>query len=536
MYKVYCDDHLLYDGKREELKLFNAIVQLELNKVGSFNFDIYPKHKYFSDLKRLKSMIYVYKNNSIVFRGRILNDEQGFYNEKKIECESDLAFLIDSIQRPYQYQGSVEGLFIQFINNHNAQVDEDHQFKVGRITVIDPNNYINRSDTQYLNTWDSINKKLIEPLGGYLIVRYEEDGVYLDYLSELNELSSQTIEFSKNMIDITKIIKCDDIATAIIPLGAKISNESEEESRLTIVSVNNGLDYIYDEEAVKKYGWIFLPVTWDDVTEPSNLLRKGEEHLNNNLIQMATSINLTAIDLSYSKKEISSFNIGVNVKVKSKPHNIDAYFLISKQTLNILNPENDKMTLGKNYQTFTEQSSTNEQNIVDRVTVNVSQDLSNVGNSILETERRLSAQIEASSSGILTTVSNEFVSKDEQSQFEEAINTKFQQTSESFEFSFEETNKKIDEVSNSTNAEFEVLKSFVRIEDSKISLGKNTSDISLKLENDIVGFYDNNVLVSFIKDRKISSTDGEFTHSLKIGKFALTPRKNGNLSLLKVVK
>lgn len=51
MYKVYCDNSLLYDGKREELKLFNAKIDSELNKVSSFNFTIYPKHKHFNKLK-----------------------------------------------------------------------------------------------------------------------------------------------------------------------------------------------------------------------------------------------------------------------------------------------------------------------------------------------------------------------------------------------------------------------------------------------------------------------------------------------------
>lgn len=103
VYKVYCDSSLIYDGKREELKLFDAKANLELNKVGSFNFTVYPSHKHFSRLKKLKSMIYLYKNEKLIFRGRILNDTEGFYNEKKMVCESDLAFLLDSIQRPYTY-------------------------------------------------------------------------------------------------------------------------------------------------------------------------------------------------------------------------------------------------------------------------------------------------------------------------------------------------------------------------------------------------------------------------------------------------
>ncbi|RGD80340.1 phage tail spike protein [Thomasclavelia ramosa] len=444
MYKVYCDNSLLYDGKREELKLFNAKIDSELNKVSSFNFTIYPKHKHFNKLKKLKSLMKVYRNDKIVFRGRILNDTRGFYNEKKVVCESELAFLIDSIQRPYNYTGSVEGLFTQFITNHNAQVDMEHQFKVGQVTVVDPNDYINRSDTQYLTTWDSINKKLIEPLGGYLIVRYESDGVYIDYLAELDGLITQEIEFGKNMISFEEAIKGDELITGIIPLGASIKDEQGNDTglRLTIESVNDGLDYIQNDEAVETYGRIFKTQIWDDVTIADNLLRKAQEYLAS-AIMLSAQITLNAVDLSYVNKEIGSFQIGANVKVKSKPHNLDAYFLVSKLSLNLLKPQNDKLTLGMTYKTFTEQNSSQEQNIVDKVTVNIGEDLSNIGNSIVETERRLTAQIEATSSGIMTSVSKKYVTKEEQIQLEESMNARFEETNNSFDFSIQEINKKI---------------------------------------------------------------------------------------------
>ncbi len=38
MYRVYCDDKLLYDPRIEELKINNAKLNLELNKTSSFSF------------------------------------------------------------------------------------------------------------------------------------------------------------------------------------------------------------------------------------------------------------------------------------------------------------------------------------------------------------------------------------------------------------------------------------------------------------------------------------------------------------------
>jgi len=168
MYQVYCDNFLLYNDQLEEYKIFNPSVELELNKEGKFDFTIYNNHPSFDHLHRLKSIIQVYQDDFLLFRGRILNDTQGFHNEKNVECEGELAFLMDSIQRPYDFTGTPSELFTQFITSHNAQVDAAHQFKVGNITVTDPNDYISRSDSEYLNTFDSIQKKLIETLGGYL--------------------------------------------------------------------------------------------------------------------------------------------------------------------------------------------------------------------------------------------------------------------------------------------------------------------------------------------------------------------------------
>lgn len=537
MYQVYCDNFLLYDGIREELKLFDAKINLELNKVGSFDFKIYSNHPHFNRLKKLKPIITAYRNNELVFRGRILNDTQGFYNEKKVVCEGEMAFLIDSIQRPYSYTGNVKGLFEQFIVNHNAQVDTEHQFKVGKVTVVDPNDYINRSDTQYLNTWESINKKLIEPLGGYLIVRHEEDGVYIDYLSELDGLITQEIEFGKNMIDFEKAIKGDDLVTGVIPLGAKINDAQGNDTghRLTIEAVNDGIDYLFDEEAVKLYGKIYKTEIWDDVTEPSNLLRKGKEYLAN-AIQLSASITLNAVDLSYINKDVGSFRLAGNVKVKSKPHGVDAYFLVSKLSLDLLKPQNDKLTLGVNYKTFTEQSSNNEQDIVNKVLVDINGELSNISNSVSESERRLTAQIEATSSGIMTSVSDEFVTKDDQVRLEESINTQFDQTAKTFNFAFEETNKKIDESNNQSNSQFETIRKHIIFEDGNIILKHEDSVIVMKIEHDQLAFYENNVKFGYMQNRKSSFENGEFDKSLRIGKMGFTTFSDGSGGFGKVVK
>ena len=552
MYKIYCDDELLYDNIHEYLKIFDPKLTLELNKVGSFTFTMYKNHPMYARMKKLKSIITVKRDDALIFRGRVLNDTEGWYKEKKVECEGELAFLIDSIQRPYTWQGDVAGLFSKFIESHNSQVDADHQFKIGNVTVTDPNDYLPRSDSTYLTTWESITKKLIEPLGGYLMVRHETDGVYIDYLEKLNGLTTQEIKFGENLLDFEKQIKGDEIVTGIIPLGKK-SDDSDE--RLTIASVNDGNDYLIDEEAAEKYGKIFVTQTWDDVTDPTNLKNKASAALVD-LVKTSVSLTLTAVDLSNINKTIMSFKLGTSVKVKSKPHDIDDYFLVNKLSLDLLKPQNDKLTLGATYKTLTEQTGQSSGNVIETVINNiqgslteikgqigaVAGDLEDTDNKIdditagiVDTETRLTSLIDQTSTQIKTEVSQQYVEKTELETVKEEINTQFTQTANEFEFNFTQLQQNIETINGNTNATFEEWKKYIRFVDGNILLGEQGNEVTLKIENDVIGFYEDDVQVAYFANKKMYVYDGEFINMLRIGKFAFIPRSNGNLSFKKVV-
>ena len=166
-YRVVCGNYLLLDTQIEALKLVDPTLELELNKTGSFTFTIYPDHPNFERIQKLKPIITVYQDEIILFRGRILNDEVGWHNERQVTCEGELAFLLDSVQRPFVFPVSdtspaTPEAYLRFLlANHNEQVDEEHQFKLGNVTVKDDNDYIARSDTEYSTTWDLINQGLI---------------------------------------------------------------------------------------------------------------------------------------------------------------------------------------------------------------------------------------------------------------------------------------------------------------------------------------------------------------------------------------
>lgn len=529
MYRVYCDSFLLYDDSLEGYEIFNPKVELELNQIGKFEFTIYNNHPHFDRMQRLKSIVTVYQDDFLLFRGRILNDEQGFYNEKQVFCEGELAFLVDSIQRPYDFTGTPAELFAQLIANHNSQVEESRRFILGNVTVTDANS-ISRNDSEYLNTWESINKMLIETHGGFLWVRHEPDGTYIDYLAELDFLAPQAVEFGKNLLDLKRETKGEEIATAIIPLGAKPEGS---ESRLSIADINSGVDYVHNPEAVERYGWIFRVQVWDNITEPENLLKMANETLVEQ-VQMLYSIELSAADLATVNKTVESFHIGTWVQVTTNPHSINQRFLVTKLSIDLLQPAANKLTLGESVYTLTEQTVRGQVAAENRALEIVSDLEDKILTDLLETETKLSAQILATSESITSTVMEEVYLKEDTDALIESVSTQVKQTAEDVEIRFTDFSQDIEAVAAGTDAQFEEISKYIRFVDGNIVLGEEGNALTLRIENDRISFLDAGLEVAYFSNNKLYVTDAEFLHSLQLGNFAFIPRDNGNLSFKKL--
>ena len=356
MYTIHVDGNLLYSPLLidDGYLVLNPKLTLELGKSGSLTFLLPPNNPLYDSIQKLKSIVIVYQDSEEIFRGRVLHDEKDFYNRKNVYCEGELAFLLDSQQRPYSFQGDIPDLYMKFINSHNAQVEEEKRFYVGEITVTDPNNYINRSNIYYNNTWDEISDKLIASHGGYLRPRLKDGKRYLDYVKAYGKVNSQVIEFGVNMLDISEYITAEDVFTVLIPLGfEQTDSDGNSTGRLTIESVNSGKDYIEDDAAIALFGRITKTQEWDDVTVASNLLTKGRAFLNSG-IEMAVTLTMKAIDLHLADVEVERISLGDYVRVISLPHKLDKYFLCSKIVIDIVSPDKTEYTFGVTYTTMTE--------------------------------------------------------------------------------------------------------------------------------------------------------------------------------------
>lgn len=530
MYRVYCDGLPIYNDKLEGLKIFSPSLDLELNKTGSFSFTLYPDHPYYGSIQKLKSIITVYQEDYLLFRGRVLDDEIGFYNEREVTCEGELAFLLDSIKRPYDFTGSVAEYLALLLDSHNAQVDETKRFTLGNVTVTDPNDYIVRSNIDYTDTWKEMNDKLLTLLGGFLSVRHADGVAYLDYLADFALLSPQKIEFGKNLLDQKRIIKGADVATVVIPLGAKLKDAEgkDTDKRLTIETVNGGADFIEDASAISQYGTIVKTVIFDDVTIAENLKAKGQAYLSS-LVKLPESIELTAADLATVSTAFSSFHLGTYVDVVSKPHGLNQKFLVRKLSIHLLDPAANKLTLGGVFEGLAAslKGLTDTQG---KIINEISESVRKASEAVYNVEQNLESSIRQSEENIKATVAESYYLKDETDALVSSVSTTIEQTKESVEIQFTQFNADLEAVANGADAEFEEIRKYIRFVDGSILLGQVGNELELKISNDRISFLQDDTEVAYFSDNKLYVTDGHFINALQIGDFAFIPRANGNLS------
>lgn len=347
MYRVLCDGLPIYDLRDENLVLIDPKLDLEVNKAGAFSFKMPPQHPQYELPQKMLSCIQVFQDDEEVFNGRITECKIDFYNRKHFTCEGQLAYLNDSIQRPAEYHDmTVRGYLESLIASHNEQVKKDRQFKVGIVTVTDNNDSLYRY-TNYNSTMKEIKEDLVDDLGGYLRVRNVNGTAYLDYISDYDNVSTQSIEFGENLLDFSRNTDVSDIATVFIPLGAKLEESpiAALEQRLTIESVNNGSDSLVNLDAVKKFGYITKTITWDEVTTPKMLLYKANKYIADYRWDNMT-LEVSAVDMHWTDADVEQFKLGDKIRTHSSLHGLDRYFPLSKMSIQLNNLSSSKFTLG----------------------------------------------------------------------------------------------------------------------------------------------------------------------------------------------
>lgn len=342
-YKAYLNNQLFFDSSLQDESFFlsYAVLELTANTAGDFTFRIPPSNDYYDSFHRLTDYVDVYRDDDLIFSGRVYSITEETDTQRLISCEGLLALLNDSIYRPYTFEGTLRNLVRNILDSHNSQVEADKQITAGILTIEDADVY-----RAYQNYETSISrlKDLVASFGGYISVTKQNSALNLNWTPDFTEGCDQVVMLNSNLIRITKEENSDGIITVLVPVGAT----KDDGSLTTIASVNSGLDYIVaSQEYLDQYGYVVGTHRWQDVNVPQILKTKAQKYLTASL-QPRTTIELTAADLADAGYDLDAFRVGQKVTVKSDPHGIDyVQFNCQEQRLDLLRPESNFLTLGE---------------------------------------------------------------------------------------------------------------------------------------------------------------------------------------------
>lgn len=217
----------------------------------------------------------------------------------------------------------------------------------------------------YVGYWDLLQEKLVGTYGGYLISRYTEDKIIIDYKTDdyLSE-SSQRIRFGENLTSIFIDTDTSDTFSVLIPLGADVKrqksfDEQADYTPLTIASVNNGRDYLENADGLVLYGRREVTYRWEDEKDAGNLKTLGQTFLDVHAVRLAENVTLTAVDLRDTGADIEAMNFMERVQVESDAHGIGDTYTLSRKTTPLGIPKNSKIQMGVIRESLTDRISDN---------------------------------------------------------------------------------------------------------------------------------------------------------------------------------
>ena len=497
----------------------------------------------------MKSIFEIRQDNHVIFRGRMTNDSRDFHKMLKVDVEGVLAYTNDTIIPPFKFPGDfpdapggsdtenvVEYFLGWILEKHNENAEPWQQLKLGTVTVRDKNNVIDRSSDNHATTWETLKSKLFESsLGGYLFVRYEPDGNYVDYLEAFPLTNLQPIRLKDNVLDIVTDSDGNETYTAMLPIGKDgltLGDYSPASGELPDDLAKKG-NYIYSKSGVENYGWICVPIgegTFDDVTTKDVLIDRCIERLSGNTLKLASTITIRAVDLHFADGVVPSIKPYRNVVVDIPTHGInDKEMPLPELEIDILNPANTMIALGDtswSYIDINQQQQHNAQTKIENAVYEVQKNNTEITETVKEqTLTQMTAVISQCNEIILSALES-YVETSNFEEYKETVSAQLQILADEIVMNFSSVTEQVNNVDGDLQAEITQRLKHIAFSDDGITIGAGENAMQLMLDNDMIRFMKNGLQFGWWDgvDFHTGNIVVEVNERAQFGNFAFVPR------------
>jgi len=354
-YIVYANGTPIYDPTQtgSSYQLISPSGKMEIGKAGSFEFTILPSHSFYDQFQQMKTVIRVVRDGVEMFNGRVLQISDDIFRQRKVYCEGNFSYFLDSVAEPVkEVEMSIQERFQKLIESHNSQVDDFKKFTAGNVTIDKRSERKTFNETTYQDTQKALDS-LVSEYGGYFVTRTEEVNgqltTYLDWVKEFTRTATQPIELTVNMLDYTHEKAVDDLYTMLYPTG---------DDDLNISSVNDNSKYLQNDSLVAKYGKIIHHEDFNGEDNANELKKKAQEFFADYLKKELETWSLKAVDLKFVDDTKQQILLGDKVHIVSPIHGIDINRVCTAISYSLNDPGNDTYDFGSTYQSLSDKHNT----------------------------------------------------------------------------------------------------------------------------------------------------------------------------------
>ena len=152
----------------------------------------------------------------------------------------------------------------------------------------------------------------------------------------------------------------------------------------------------------------------------------------------------------------------------------------------------------------------------------------NVNDKLTELRQEVNSNIEQTGEAIKSSVYEKVYLKDDVDSLLSYVNTEVEQTKTSWQVTFNQLVKQLNDYSDGSDAAFDEIRKYIRFEDGNILLGNSSSPLILRIRNDRIQFLQNGYEVAYISDQRMYNTTCEIINQLRIADSAWTVETNSN--------